>query len=358
MADTTRFSKNSMTSIYSYSLEDLTKLLLGMGQSAYRAKQIYAWLYKRGVKSFDEMSDIAKGFREELKQNFDFSLPECSVKQESNDGTIKCLFRLKDGEQVEGVLMHYVYGYSVCVSSQVGCNMSCAFCASGLLKRKRSLTSDEMLGQVLYFDRLLQERDSSLHVTHVVVMGTGEPFDNYDNVLSFVRIINAPFGINIGARHITVSTCGVVPGILRFGKEGLQINLAISLHAPNNKLRDLLMPINKAYPLEQLIPAIMQYGKDSGGRRVTYEYILIKDVNDSLECARQLFDLIAPTFGYVNLIPYNPVMENGFERSPDDHVTLFHQYLLQKGVKSTIRKEFGSDIDAACGQLRAKHGNH
>jgi 23S rRNA (adenine2503-C2)-methyltransferase len=347
-----------MTSIYSYSLEDLTNLMVKMGQTKFRAKQIYAWLYKRGVKNFDEMSDVSKGFRDELKKNFDFSLPECSFKQESKDGTIKSLFRLKDGEQVEGVLMHYNYGYSVCVSSQVGCNMGCAFCASGLLKKNRGLTPDEMLGQVLFYDRLLQERDPNLHVTHVVVMGTGEPFDNYDNVLTFIRIINSSFGINIGARHITVSTCGVVPGILRFGKEGLQINLAISLHAPNNKLRDMLMPINHAYPLEQLIPAIIQYGKDSGGRRVTYEYILIKGVNDTLECAKQLFDLIAPTFGYVNLIPYNPVMENGFDRSPDENVTLFHNYLLQKGVKSTIRKEFGSDIDAACGQLRAKHGNH
>jgi 23S rRNA (adenine2503-C2)-methyltransferase len=347
-----------MTSIYSYSLEDLTNLMVKMGQTKFRAKQIYAWLYKRGVKNFDEMSDVSKGFRDELKKNFDFSLPECSFKQESKDGTIKSLFRLKDGEQVEGVLMHYNYGYSVCVSSQVGCNMGCAFCASGLLKKNRGLTPDEMLGQVLFYDRLLQERDPNLHVTHVVVMGTGEPFDNYDNVLTFIRIINSSFGINIGARHITVSTCGVVPGILRFGKEGLQINLAISMHAPNNKLRDMLMPINHAYPLEQLIPAIIQYGKDSGGRRVTYEYILIKGVNDTLECAKQLFDLIAPTFGYVNLIPYNPVMENGFDRSPDENVTLFHNYLLQKGVKSTIRKEFGSDIDAACGQLRAKHGNH
>lgn len=347
-----------MTSIYSYSLEELTDLMVKRGQTAFRAKQIYAWLYKRGVSDFDQMSDISKAFRDELKAEFNFALPKCVLKQESKDGTIKCLFELKDGERVEGVLMHYVYGYSVCVSSQVGCNMSCAFCASGLLKKKRGLTPDEMLGQVLYFDRLLNERNSSLHVTHVVVMGTGEPFDNYDHVLSFVRIVNSPFGLQIGARHITISTCGVVPGILRFGKEGLQINLAISLHAPNNKLRDVLMPINKAYPLEKLIPAVMQYGKDSGGRRVTYEYILIKGLNDSIECARELYDLIAPTFGYVNLIPYNPVIENGFERSPDENVTLFHNFLLQKGVKSTVRKEFGSDIDAACGQLRAKYDRH
>ena len=347
-----------MNSIYSYSLDDLSKIMQSMGESNYRAKQIFSWLYKKRVKSFDEMSDVKKTFRDVLKENFDFSLPTIDVMEKSADGTVKCLFRLKDGERVEGVLMHYVYGYSVCVSSQVGCNMACAFCASGLLKKKRNLTPDEMLGQVLAFDEMLRKEDPEKHVTHCVVMGTGEPFDNYDNVLSFIRILNCPFGMDIGARHITVSTCGVVPSILRFGKEGLQVNLAISLHAPTNELRDKLMPINHAYPLDKLIPAIVQYGKDSGGRRVTFEYILIKGVNDSIECAKKLYLLIAPTFGYVNLIPYNPVMENGFERSPDSNVELFHSYLLQKNVKTTIRKEFGSDIDAACGQLRAKYGKH
>ena len=342
-----------MNSIYSYSLEELTKIMLAMGQAAYRSKQIFSWLYKKRVKSFDEMNDISLSFREELKKNFDFFLPTIDVMEKSKDGTIKCLFKLRDGERVEGVLMHYVYGYSVCVSSQVGCNMSCAFCASGLLKKKRNLTPDEMLGQVLAFDEIL--RKDGNHVTHCVVMGTGEPFDNYDNVLSFIRILNSPFALDIGARHITVSTCGVVPSILRFGKEGLQVNLAISLHAPTNELRDKLMPINKAYPLEKLIPAIIQYGNDSNGRRVTFEYILIKGVNDSIEDAKKLERLIRPTFGYVNLIPYNPVVENGYERADDESVTLFHNYLLSKKVKSTIRKEFGSDIDAACGQLRAKY---
>ena len=342
-----------MNSIYSYSLEELTKIMLAMGQSAYRGKQIFSWLYKKRVKSFDEMNDISLSFREELKKNFDFFLPTIDVMEKSKDGTIKCLFKLRDGERVEGVLMHYVYGYSVCVSSQVGCNMSCAFCASGLLKKKRNLTPDEMLGQVLAFDEIL--RKDGNHVTHCVVMGTGEPFDNYDNVLSFIRILNSPFALDIGARHITVSTCGVVPSILRFGKEGLQVNLAISLHAPTNELRDKLMPINKAYPLEKLIPAIIQYGNDSNGRRVTFEYILIKGVHVSIEDAKPLERLIRPTFGYVNLIPYNPVVENGYERADDESVTLFHNYLLSKKVKSTIRKEFGSDIDAACGQLRAKY---
>ncbi len=343
-----------MKSIYSFSLEELTAEMLRLGQSKFRSKQIFAWLYKKNASNFDEMSDISKDFREVLKANYDFNLPSPTITQESRDGTVKCLFKLDDGEEVESVLMHYIYGYSVCVTSEVGCNMGCAFCASGLLKKKRVLLPHEMLGQVIAFDKYLKKKDPALGVTHVVVMGTGEPFDNYDNVLSFVRIVNSPFGLDIGARHITISTCGIAPKIVKFGKEGLQFNLAISLHAPNDELRDKLMPINKAYPLEVLIPAIIQYQKDSG-RRVTFEYILIKGVNDSIDEARELFNLIAPTFGYVNLIPYNPVMENGFERSPDENIELFHDFLLQKGVKSTIRKEFGSDIDAACGQLRAKY---
>lgn len=343
-----------MKSIYSFSLEELTAEMLRLGQSKFRSKQIFAWLYKKNASNFDEMSDISKDFREVLKANYDFNLPSPTITQESRDGTVKCLFKLDDGEEVESVLMHYIYGYSVCVTSEVGCNMGCAFCASGLLKKKRVLLPHEMLGQVIAFDKYLKKKDPALGVTHVVVMGTGEPFDNYDNVLSFVRIVNSPFGLDIGARHITISTCGIAPKIVKFGKEGLQVNLAISLHAPNDELRDKLMPINKAYPLEVLIPAIIQYQKDSE-RRVTFEYILIKGVNDSIDEARELFNLIAPTFGYVNLIPYNPVMENGFERSPDENIELFHDFLLQKGVKSTIRKEFGSDIDAACGQLRAKY---
>jgi 23S rRNA (adenine2503-C2)-methyltransferase len=347
-----------MKSIYSLSLEELTDDMLRLGQSKYRSKQIFRWLYQSHAASFDDMTDISKDFRDILKKEYSFYLPEMTHVEESRDGTVKCLMKMDDGEEVESVLMHYIYGYSVCVSSEVGCNMGCAFCASGLLKVKRKLKANEMLGQVLAFDRYLSKKDPLLHVTHIVVMGTGEPFDNYDNVLSFVKTANSPYGLAIGARHITVSTCGVVPGILRFGKEGMQINLAISLHAPTNELRDRLMPVNRLYPLEQLIPSIIQYGKDSGGRRVTFEYILIKGINDSIEDARKLKDLIAPTYGYVNLIPYNPVMENGFERSPDENVEYFHNFLLSKNIKSTIRKEFGSDIDAACGQLRAKNNGN
>lgn len=344
-----------MKSIYSFSYPELESEMLSLGQSKFRAKQIYAWLYKRDVTSFDEMTDISKAFRETLKERYDFYIPECTVRQESKDGTVKSLFRMKDGEEVESVLMHYVYGYAVCVSSQVGCNMGCAFCASGLLKKKRNLTAEEMLGQVLSYDRYLKEKSPEERVSHVVVMGTGEPFDNYDNVISFIRNVNSPFGLDIGARHITVSTCGVVPGILRYGKEGLQVNLAISLHAPDDERRDRIMPINHAYPLEQLIPAIIQYYKDSGGRRCTFEYVMIKDFNDSIADAKMLYNLIYPTHGFVNLIPLNPVKEKGLLRSDDEKIEAFHKYLLSKGIKSTIRKEFGSDIDAACGQLRAKY---
>lgn len=341
-----------MKNIFSYSLASLENEMVALKQKPFRAKQIFSWLYKKGIYDFSLMSDINKDFINTLKENYSTSLLDVAIKQESKDGTIKCLFTLNDNEKVEGVLMHYVYGYSVCVSSQVGCNMSCAFCASGLLKKKRNLTTDEMISQVLYFDNYLKTKGE--RVTHVVIMGTGEPFDNFDNVIEFVKILNCPFGLDIGARHITISTCGVVPKIKEFGKLHLQVNLAISLHASNNKLRDILMPINKTYPLEELIPAIMEYEKESN-RQVTFEYIMIKNVNDSMIDAKELRDLIYPTHGYINLIPYNPVIENGYERSDNKIVNRFHNYLLDNGIKSTIRKEFGSDIDAACGQLRAKH---
>lgn len=341
-----------MKDLYSYSFSSLKEEMLSIGEKEYRAKQLYSWIYKKGVKDFSLFSDISKNFISYLQDNYYLSSLKAEVVQKSSDGTIKCLFSLEDNQKVEAVLMHYVYGYSVCISSQVGCNMSCAFCASGLLKKRRNLTSGEMIRQVLFFDEMLKKENK--RVSHVVIMGTGEPFDNYDNVLEFVKTINCPYGLNIGARHITISTCGVIPGIQRFKEENLQVNLAISLHAATDELRDKLMPINRIYPLSSLIPAIIQYEKKAN-RKVTFEYIMIKDVNDSFTDLKNLINLIYPTGGYVNLIPYNPVIENGFKRSDDKTVNRFHNYLLQHGVKSTIRKEFGSDIDAACGQLRAKH---
>lgn len=341
-----------MKDLYSYSFSSLKEEMLSIGEKEYRAKQLYSWIYKKGVKDFSLFSDISKNFISYLQDNYYLSSLKTEVVQKSSDGTIKCLFSLEDNQKVEAVLMHYVYGYSVCISSQVGCNMSCAFCASGLLKKRRNLTSGEMIRQVLFFDEMLKKENK--RVSHVVIMGTGEPFDNYDNVLEFVKTINCPYGLDIGARHITISTCGVIPGIQRFKEENLQVNLAISLHAATDELRDKLMPINRIYPLSSLIPAIIQYEKKAN-RKVTFEYIMIKDVNDSFIDLKNLINLIYPTGGYVNLIPYNPVIENGFKRSDNKTVNRFHNYLLQHGVKSTIRKEFGSDIDAACGQLRAKH---
>lgn len=344
-----------MKNIYGLTLEELAEEMVALGQKSYRARQLYSWLYGKRASSFDEMSDVSKSFRETLKGLYKIEKPRIFSKQQSADGTIKLLLELEDGQRIETVLMPYNYGDAVCVTSEVGCNMGCAFCASGLLKKKRGLESAEMVGQVLVVDELLRAADPSRHVTHIVVMGTGEPFDNYDNVIRFVRIANSQFGLAIGARHISVSTCGLVPGIRRYGHEGLQVNLAISLHAPDDAVRDRLMPINKAYPLKELIAAVIDYGASSNGRRVTYEYILLSGVNDSDEQAEKLADLIAPTFGYVNLIPYNEVNENGFKRSSNNRIHRFQDILLKRGIKATIRKEFGADIDAACGQLRARY---
>ena len=338
--------------MYGLSLEELEEQMEKLGQKKFRAKQLYSWLYRFSVDSFDDMTDISKSFREVLKERYTLTLPKIYTKQMSDDGTIKLLLELEDGHKVETVLMHYFYGDSVCVSSEVGCNMGCKFCASGLLKKVRGLDASEMMGQVLIINQLL--RPLKRKVTHVVVMGTGEPFDNYDNVMSFIKAVNSQFGLDIGARHITVSTAGVVPGILKYGKEGLQINLAISLHAPLDEVRNKLMPINQAYPLDQVMAAVDQYFADSN-RQVTFEYIMIKDLNDTDECLKALIDLIKPRHGFVNLIPYNEVMENDFRRSSNNRVHKFHDALLKAGIKSTIRKEFGSDIDAACGQLRARY---
>ena len=341
-----------MINLYGLEIKKLESLMLEEGQTKYRATQLYTWLYEKKAKSFDEMTDISLRFREVLKEKYCFEIPSIFVKQQSKDGTIKCLLELKDGSKIETVLMRYNYGNVICVTSQVGCNMGCSFCASGLLKKQRDLLPEEMVGQVLVMNNLLQEEGNNQRVTHVVVMGTGEPFDNYDNVIDFVRIINHQKALAIGARHITVSTCGIPDKIIKYANEGLQINLAISLHAPNNEIRSKIMKINKAYPLEVLIPAVAEYNRIAD-RRVTYEYILLKGINDSMENADELARLIKPTFAYVNLIPYNEVDEHGYRRS--DNVKAFLDRLIKNNVTATIRKEFGSDIDAACGQLRRKN---
>jgi 23S rRNA (adenine2503-C2)-methyltransferase len=341
-----------MINLYGLPLHKLEELMLREGQKKYRATQLYIWLYDKKATSFDEMSDISIKFREVLKEKYCLTIPTIHTKQISSDGTIKLLLELEDGAKVETVLMRYNYGCAICVSSQVGCSMGCSFCSSGLLGRKRNLTSAELVGQIIVMNNLLKEENKGQRVTHVVVMGTGEPFDNYDNVMDFVRVVNAQKGLAIGARHITISTCGLPDGIRKYAAEGLQTNLAISLHAPTDEIRNKLMPINRKYPLNELMDAVKYYEK-TADRRVTFEYILLKGINDSLENARQLKELIKDTFAYVNLIPYNEVEENKFKRS--DAVHDFFDYLMRNKVNATVRKEFGTDIDAACGQLRAKN---
>ena len=342
-----------MKNIYGIEHKKLEQEMLALDQKAYRATQLFIWLYKKKAKSFEEMSDVAKAFRDKLAELYYFYLPKICVKQEAYDGTIKLLVEMEDGAKVETVLMRYNYGDAICVSSQVGCNMGCAFCASGQLKKKRNLTAGEMIGQVLVMNEILEAEGKQ--VSHVVVMGTGEPFDNYDEVMDFIRILNDPKGLEIGARHITVSTCGIPDKIRAYALEGLQVNLALSLHAPNDEIRNQLMPINKAFPLKETIEAIRFYEKTTS-RRVTFEYIMLKDINDSVENANKLAKLLRGITAYVNLIPYNEVKGLPFSRSPRDNVNMFKDALKEAGVNTTVRKEFGKDIDAACGQLRAKKG--
>ena len=262
-----------MKNLYGYKLEDLEELMISLGQKKYRATQIFKWIYERGVTNFDEMSDISLSFREVLKNEFTLSIPTIYKKQVSSDGTIKLLLSLGDDSKIETVLMRYNYGLVACVTSQVGCNMGCAFCASGLFKKQRNLEVHELVGQILVLNNLLKEENKK--ITHVVVMGTGEPFDNYDNVMKFIRILNNPHGFAIGARHLTVSTCGLVEKIREYANEGIQINLAISLHAPSDKIRNKIMPISLKYPLDQLMDAVKYY-EATAKRRVTFEYILLE----------------------------------------------------------------------------------
>lgn len=341
-----------MKNLYNYSLPQLEELMLSMGQKKYRATQLFKWIYEKGATTFDEMSDISLSFKEVLKSEFSLEIPTIFKKQVSSDGTIKLLLSLSDGSKVETVLMRYNYGLVACVSSQVGCNMGCAFCASGLFKKQRNLETSELVGQIMVLNNLL--KDENNRVSHVVLMGTGEPFDNYDNVMSFIRILNHPYGFAIGARHITVSTCGLVEKIKDYANEGLQINLAISLHAPNDAIRNKIMPISLKYPLPDLMEAIKYYEK-TASRRVTIEYILLENINDSVENAKELAALIKGTLAYVNLIPYNPVNELKYKRTSGNRVHRFMDTLIKEGVNARIRKEFGTDIDAACGQLRAKN---
>ncbi|MCI9092289.1 MAG: 23S rRNA (adenine(2503)-C(2))-methyltransferase RlmN [Coprobacillus sp.] len=337
-----------MKSIYDLTQEQMIDEFITLGEKKFRAVQVFEWIYRQHVYQFDCMNNLSLALREKLSQTYSIELLKIKEKQVSQDGTIKYLFELEDGGLIESVLMIHDYGKSLCVTSQLGCNMGCRFCASGLLKKQRNLTAGEMVNQVLSV-----MNDTNERVSHVVVMGTGEPFDNYENVMNFIHIINHPKGLAIGARHLTISTCGLSDKIRIYAQEGIQTNLAISLHAPNDEIRNQLMPINKAYPMDELREA-MKFYIEQTNRRITLEYILLKGVNDQLIHARQLAHYVKGLNAYVNLIPYNAVDEHGYQQSSSQDVEAFKNELLRLKINVTKRKEHGRDIDGACGQLRAK----
>lgn len=339
-----------MKNIYDLTLKELEDYFISIGDKKFRAIQVYDFLYKKRVKSIDEMTNIGNNIKERLKNDFDMFKIKLILKQSDKDVS-KYLFELSDGGRIESVLMYHDYGISICVSSQIGCNMGCAFCESGRLKKVRNLEAYEIVEQIL-----LIEEDIGKRISHVVIMGIGEPFDNYDNVMRFIKIINEGKGIDIGSRHITVSTCGLIPGIEKFMNEEGQVNLAISLHAPNNEIRDKIMKINKVYKIEKLIKVIKKYIKKTN-RRVTFEYILLENVNDSNECAYELARLLKGINCYVNLIPYNETENIGFKRTKNAQIMKFYDILKKSSINVTVRREFGSKVDAACGQLRANNMN-
>ncbi|WP_042456257.1 23S rRNA (adenine(2503)-C(2))-methyltransferase RlmN [Neobacillus dielmonensis] len=347
----TKPTLNVKKSIYSLQLQELKDWLSENGEKAFRAEQIYDWLYKKRVTSFEDMSNLSKTLREKLTEEYQITTLNTVIQQTSSDGTIKFLFELHDGFSIETVLMRHDYGNSVCVTTQVGCRIGCTFCASTLGGLKRHLEAGEIVAQVVKVQKALDEFGE--RVDSVVIMGIGEPFDNYNNMLAFLKIINHDKGLNIGARHITVSTSGIIPKIYQFADENMQINFAISLHAPNTELRTRLMPINKAFKLDDLMKAVRYY-IDKTGRRISFEYGLFGGVNDSTEHAEELADLIKGIKCHVNLIPVNYVPERDYVRTPRDKIFAFERTLKNRGINVTIRREHGHDIDAACGQLRAK----
>ncbi|WP_332630716.1 23S rRNA (adenine(2503)-C(2))-methyltransferase RlmN [Halalkalibacter flavus] len=340
-----------LRSVYSLKFEDLQDWLKEQDEPKFRATQIFEWLYQKRVTSFGEMSNLSKDLREKLANSFTITTLKIVTRQVSSDGTVKFLFELHDGYSIETVVMRHDYGNSVCVTTQVGCRLGCTFCASTLGGLKRNLEAGEIVAQVLESQRAMDEVEE--RVSSVVVMGIGEPFDNYDELVPFLKTINHEKGLNIGARHITVSTSGVVPKIYKFADEKMQINFAISLHAPTTEIRSKLMPVNRAWPLEKLMDSIRYY-IETTGRRVTFEYGLFGGVNDQEEHAELLADLIKGIKCHVNLIPVNYVLERDYVRTPRDQIFAFEKVLKKRGVNVTIRREQGHDIDAACGQLRAK----
>ncbi len=336
-----------MNSIYNYTKEELENYFKEIGESKFRADQVFDWLYIKRIKAFDEMTNLKKDLIKYLKEHLSTDRLKLVTVQKDLD-VRKYLFELYDGNKIEAVLMNHDYGNSLCVSTQVGCNMGCRFCESGRLKKLRNLNAFELVLQILAVEEDIDER-----ISHVVLMGIGEPFDNYDNVMRFINIINDPKGINIGIRHITISTCGLVPKIREFTNEKTGVNLAISLHAPNDEIRNKIMPINKAYKVNDIIDAVKDYIKVTN-RRVTFEYILLKGVNDTPKCAKELASLLKGLNCYVNLIPYNETSHIEYKTSDKVTINRFYDILKESNINVTIRREFGSKVSAACGQLRSE----
>lgn len=336
-----------MRNIFDYTLEELEEYFLSINEKKYKASQVFEWIYKKRIYDIDKMTNIGKELRERIKEDISFNM--ISIKKEEHDKLVsKYLFELEDNNYIESVLMEHDYGLSICISSQVGCNMGCKFCESGRCKKIRNLNVYEMVEQIILIEEKIKKRISS-----VVIMGIGEPFDNYENIMRFINIINHYKALEIGARHITVSTCGIVPKIRDFSKEPYQVNLAISLHGSNDKIRDMIMPVNKTYNIRQLIDAIRHYIEVTN-RRVTIEYVMLKNINDSEECALELSKLLFGLNVYVNLINYNETNNIEFKKSDNNTLKNFYEILKEHKINVTIRKEFGSNIDAACGQLRSK----
>ncbi|MDI3518373.1 MAG: rRNA (adenine2503-C2)-methyltransferase [Caldanaerobacter sp.] len=338
-----------MYNLKDMTLEEMEEFFVNLGESKFRAKQLYKWIYDKRVTDFDLMTDISKNLRAKLKEIAYISELKIIERRVSQiDDTVKYLFLLEDKNIIEGVAIKYKFGNTACVSTQVGCNMKCKFCASAIGGKVRDLKASEMVDQVMAIDSDYGK------ISNIVLMGSGEPFDNYDEVMKFIKIVNNPYGLKIGKRHITISTVGIVPKIYQFADEELQVNLSISLHAPNNELRNELMPINRAYPLEELMKACRYYIEKTN-RRITFKYALIDGVNDKKEHAYQLVDLLKGMLCHVNLIPINYVKEIGFRKSSNEKVMMFKKIIENAGITCTVRRELGSDIEAACGQLRRKY---
>ncbi len=341
--------RGTMKNIKDYHLEELKQELKEIGEKPFRAEQIFQWLYHEKVQTFDEMTNLSLELREKLKSNYTICNFNILKKQESKDGTIKYLFDVLDGNAIETVLMKYHHGNSICVSSQIGCKMGCKFCASTGINFVRNLTSGEIVEQIIRV-----EQDTGERVSNVVLMGIGEPLDNYKNVVNAIRLINHPKGLNIGARHISISTSGLVPKIYQLAEENIQCTLSISLHATDNQKRSSMMPVNNTYPIEELLQACKDYTAKTN-RRISFEYALAKDNNDNLEDAKQLVKLLKGMLCHVNLIPINKIENGKFDKSSNESIMKFRDYLNEHGIVATIRRELGSDIDAACGQLRRKN---